>query len=87
MISHVQTKVKSVIIIKVYEYSCVKVEDYYWEVDGLIEELLEEPIINISDSESDDEQANEGVNEGFLDGDSTTFGSRSESSSSSDEVE
>ena len=32
---------------------------------------------------SDDDQ---GVNEGFSDGDSTTFGLRSESSSSSDEV-
>ena len=84
MISHVQIKVKSAIIIKVYEYSCVKVEDHYCEADRLIEELLEEFIINISDSESDDEQANKGVNEGFSDGDSNTFGSRSESSSSSD---
>ena len=54
---------------KVYEYSCVKTEDHYWEVDGLNEDLLEEFIINISDSERDDDQANEGVNEGFSDGD------------------
>ena len=87
MITHVQVKVKSINIMKVYEYSCVKTEDHYWEVDGLNEDLLEEFIINISDSESDDDQANKGVNEGFADGDSTTFGSRSESSGSSDEVE
>ena len=87
LITHVQVKVKSINIMKVYEYSCVKTEDHYWEVDGLNEDLLEEFIINISDSESDDDQANQGVNEGFSDGDSTTFGSRSESSGSSDEVE
>ena len=64
LMSHVQIKVKSIIIIKVHQYSCVKVEDHYWEADRLIEELLEEFIVTISDSESDDEQANEGVNEG-----------------------
>ena len=50
------------------------------------EDILEEFIVNISDSENDDDQANESVNEGFLDGDSTTFSLRSELPSSSDEV-
>ena len=58
-----------------------KVEDHYWEADGLNEEILEQFIItNSSDSEED-----EGMNDGFSD-DSTSFGSGSESSSSSDEV-
>ena len=67
-----------------------KVEDHYWETDGLTEELLElleRFIINISGSESSDNDVDEGVNDGFSDGDSTSFGSRSESTSSSDEVE
>ena len=38
-------------------------------------------ITNSSDSESSDD---EGVNEGFLEADSTSFGSRSESTDSSD---
>ena len=58
-----------------------KVEDHYWETDGLNEELLERFIITNSDSESSDD---EGVNEGFSD-DSITFGSMSESTDSSDE--
>ena len=58
-----------------------KVEDHYWEADGLNEELLERFIITNSDSESSDD---EGVNEGFSD-DSTSFGSMSESTDSSDE--
>ena len=59
------------------------VEDHYWEADGINEERLERFIINnSSDSESSDD---EGVNEGFSD-DSTSFGSRSESDSSDDEV-
>ena len=66
----------------------LKVEDHYWENDGLNEELLECFIINnSSDSSSDDDCADEGVNTGFSDGDSTSYGSRSESSNSSDEVE
>ena len=61
----------------------VEVEDHYWEADGLNEEVLERFVItNSSDSESSD---NEGVNEGFLEADSTSFGSRSESTDSSDE--
>ena len=61
----------------------VEVEDHYWEADGLNEEVLERFVItNSSDSESSD---NEGVNEGFLEVDSTSFGSRSESTDSSDE--
>ena len=60
-----------------------KVEDHYWEADGLNEELLERFIItNSSDSESSDD---EGVNKGFSDGDSTSFGSRSDSTDSSDD--
>ena len=55
-----------------------KVEDHYWEADGLNEEWF---IITNSDSESSDD---EGVNEGFSD-DSTSFGSMSESTDSSDE--
>ena len=58
-----------------------KVEDHYWEADGLNEELLERFIITNSDSESSDD---EGVNVGFSD-DSTSFGSMSESTDSSDE--
>ena len=58
------------------------VENHYWEADGLNEELLEGFIINNrSDSESSDD---EGVNEGFSD-DSTSFGSKSESTDSSDD--
>lgn len=67
-----------------------KVEDHYWETDGLTEELLERFIINISDSESSDnsdDDVDKGVNDGFSDGDSTSFGLRSESTNSSDEVE
>ena len=61
----------------------VEVEDHYWEADGLNEEVLERFVItNSSDSESSDD---EGVNEGFLEADSTSFGSRSESTDSSDE--
>ena len=60
-----------------------KVENHYWEADGLNEELLERFIItNSSDSESSDD---EGVNEGFSEGDSTSFGSMSESTDSSDD--
>ena len=59
-----------------------KVEDHYWETDGLNEELFEQFIITNSDSESSD---HEGVNEGFSEGDSTSFGSMSESTNSSDE--
>ena len=59
-----------------------KVENHYWEADGLNEELLERFIITNSDSESSDD---EGVNEGFSDADSTSFGSRSESTDSSDD--
>ena len=61
----------------------VEVEDHYWEADGLNEEVLERFVItNSSDSESSDD---EGVNEGFLEADSTSFGSKSESTNSSDE--
>ena len=61
----------------------VEVEDHYWEADGLNEEALERFVItNNSDSESSDD---EGVNEGFLEADSTSFGSKSESTDSSDE--
>ena len=65
----------------------VEVEDHYWEADGLNEEVLERYVItNSSDTESSDDD--EGVNEGFLEADSTSFGSRSESTDSSDkEVE
>ena len=60
-----------------------KVENHYWEADGLNEELLERFIItNSSDSESSDD---EGVNEGFSEGDSTSFGSMSESTDPSDD--
>ena len=62
----------------------MQVEDHYWENDGLNEELLERFIINNSSDSSD--SGDEGVNDGFLDCDSTSFGSRSESSGSSDEV-
>ena len=48
----------------------------------LNEELLERFIITNTDSESSDD---EGMNEGFSDGDSTSFGSRSESTNSSDD--
>ena len=58
-----------------------KVEDHYWEADGLNEELLEQFIITNSDSDNSDD---EGVNEGFSD-DSTSLGSMSESTDSSDE--
>ena len=86
--THVQVQVKSINIIKVYQYSYVKTEVHYWKADGFNENLLEEFIVNISDRESDDDQEIEGgVNEGFSDGDSTTFGLRSESSNSSNEVE
>ena len=63
----------------------IEVEDHYWEADGLNEEVLERFVItNSSDSESSDDD--EGVNEGFLEADdSTSFGSRSESTDSSDE--
>ena len=57
-----------------------------WEAGALNKELLEQFAVNISDSESDNDKADEGVNEDFLDGDSTTFGSRSESSSSLDDI-
>ena len=51
----------------------VKVEDHYWEADGLNEEVLERFIItNNSDSESCDDN-DEGVNDGFLEADSTSF--------------
>ena len=66
----------------------LKVEDHYWETDGHNEELLEHFIINnSSDSSNDDDWSDESVNTGFSDGDSTSYGSRSESSNSSDEVE
>jgi len=73
------------------QYVEEKVEDHYWEADGLNEELLERFIItnSSSDSESsddDDEDDDGDGNDGFLDADSTSFGSRSESSAdSSDE--
>jgi len=61
-----------------------KVEDHYWEADGLNEELLERFIItNSSDSESSDDDDGDDVNDGFLDANSISFGLRSESSASS----
>jgi len=64
------------------QYVEEKVEDHYWGADGLNEVLLERFIItNSSDSESSDDD--DDVNDGFLDSDSTSFGSRSESSASS----
>ena len=44
-----------------------KVEDHYWEADGLNEELLERFII--TNSSDDDSSDDEGVNKGFSDGD------------------
>ena len=44
-------------------------------------------VVNISDSESDNDKADEGANKEFLDGDLTTFGSRSESSGSLDDIQ
>ena len=61
-----------------------KVEDHYWEADGLNEELLEQFIINnSSDSDSDD------TADGDINNDSSTsFGSKSSSlPTSSDEVQ
>ena len=61
-----------------------KVEDHYWEADGLNEELLERFIINnSSDSDSDD------TADGDINNDSSTsFGSKSSSlPTSSDEVQ
>ena len=61
-----------------------KVEDHYWEADGLNEELLERFIVtNSNDSESSDDDDDDDVNDGFSDADSTSFGSRSESSTNS----
>ena len=52
-----------------------KVEDHYWEADGLNEELLEQfNINNSSDSESDD-TADGDINDDL----STSFGSKSSS--------
>ena len=63
-----------------------KVEDHYWEADGLNEELLERFIINnSSDSDNDsDDAAADDVND---DNSSTSFGSKLSSlPTSSDEV-
>ena len=62
-----------------------KVEDHYWEADGLNEELLERFIINnSSDSDDSDDTAGGDIN----DDSSTSFGSKSSSlPTSSDEVQ
>ena len=61
-----------------------KVEDHYWEADGLNEELLERFIINSSDSDSDSDDSVAADGDGS---DSTSYGSKSSSlSTSSDEV-
>ena len=60
----------------------VELEDHYREAAGLSKERFF--ITNSSDNENRDDN-DEGVNEGFLEADSTSFGSRSESMDSSDE--
>ena len=61
-----------------------KVEDHYWEADGLNEELLERFIINNSSDSDSDDTADGDIN----DDSSTSFGSKSSSlPTSSDEVQ
>ena len=61
-----------------------KVEDHYWEADGLNEELLERFIINNSSDSDSDDTAGGHIN----DDSSTSFGSKSSSlPTSSDEVQ